>query len=109
MALIRQYRDLGLGLADASVVATAERLGRPRLLTVDERHFRAIQPLRIGVNACSQQCVRHETSFGSKTINPSSVAAWLSSSSDETRTIVSVCCSNRYEFVKAAVPSWIAS
>lgn len=42
--LIRQYRSLGLGLADASVVATAERLGIPRLLTVDERHFRAIQP-----------------------------------------------------------------
>ena len=42
--LIVQYRDLSLGLADASVVATAERLGIPRLLTVDERHFRVIQP-----------------------------------------------------------------
>ena len=42
--LIAQYRDLSLGLADASVVATAERLGIPRLLTVDERHFRAVQP-----------------------------------------------------------------
>jgi uncharacterized protein len=29
--LIRQYHDLELGLADASVVATSERLGIPRL------------------------------------------------------------------------------
>ena len=42
--LIAQYRDFPLGLADASVVATAERLDIPRLLTVDERHFRAVQP-----------------------------------------------------------------
>ena len=42
--LIVQYRDLSLGLADASVVATAERLGIPRLLTIDERHFRTVQP-----------------------------------------------------------------
>ena len=42
--LIAKYRDLSLGLADASVVATAERLGIPRLLTVDVRHFRAVQP-----------------------------------------------------------------
>jgi len=42
--LIVQYRDLNMGLADASVVATAERLGIQRLLTVDQRHFRAITP-----------------------------------------------------------------
>ena len=42
--LIQQYRDLPLGLADASVVATSERLAIPRLLTVDERHFRVVQP-----------------------------------------------------------------
>ena len=41
--LIVQYRDLSRGLADASVVVTAERLGIPRLLTVDERHFRVVQ------------------------------------------------------------------
>jgi len=41
--LIRQYRDLSLGLADATVIATAERLIQ-RVFTVDERHFRAIQP-----------------------------------------------------------------
>jgi predicted nucleic acid-binding protein len=42
--LMLQYRDLSLGLADASVVATAERLKIPRIFTVDQRHFRAIQP-----------------------------------------------------------------
>jgi predicted nucleic acid-binding protein len=42
--LLAQYRDLGIGLADATVVATAERLRIPRLLSVDQRHFRAIQP-----------------------------------------------------------------
>jgi predicted nucleic acid-binding protein len=42
--LMRQYRDLPLGLADASVVATSERLNIQHLFTVDQRHFRAIQP-----------------------------------------------------------------
>lgn len=40
--LLVQYRDLKLGLADAAVMATAERLGTDRILTVDERHFRAV-------------------------------------------------------------------
>ena len=39
---LAQYRDLGFGLADAAVMATAERLGTERILTVDERHFRAV-------------------------------------------------------------------
>jgi uncharacterized protein len=42
-ALIETYRDLGLGLADASVIACAERLSIPRVLTVDERHFRVVR------------------------------------------------------------------
>jgi len=46
--LIRQYRDLRLGVADATVVATAERLKIVRVFTVDERHFRAIQPRGLG-------------------------------------------------------------
>ena len=40
--ILRQYRDLKLGLADAAVMATAERLGTNQILTVDERHFRAV-------------------------------------------------------------------
>ncbi len=42
--LIARYRDLDLGLADAAVIATAERLGIKRILTVDERDFRAVRP-----------------------------------------------------------------
>lgn len=46
--LLRQYRDLEIGLADATVVAAAERLGIQRLLTQDQRHFRAIRPRGLG-------------------------------------------------------------
>ena len=42
--LIATYRDLNLGIVDAAVVATAERLGIRNVLTVDERHFRAVRP-----------------------------------------------------------------
>lgn len=44
--LIERYRELGIGLADASIVVLAGRLRTTRLLTLDERHFRAIRPLR---------------------------------------------------------------
>jgi predicted nucleic acid-binding protein len=46
--LILQYRGLPLGLADATVVATSERLQIQRVFTVDQRHFRAIQPRELG-------------------------------------------------------------
>jgi predicted nucleic acid-binding protein len=42
--LIATYRDLDPGLVDSAVIATAERLGINRVLTVDERDFRAIRP-----------------------------------------------------------------
>jgi len=42
-ALIETYKDLDLGLADACVIACAERLGIHRVLTVDERHFRVVR------------------------------------------------------------------
>lgn len=45
-ALIDRYRGLGIGLADASVVVLAGHFRTTRLLTLDERHFRAIRPLR---------------------------------------------------------------
>jgi predicted nucleic acid-binding protein len=41
--LIDQYSSLDLGLADAAVIATAERIGTRRILTVDEKHFRVIR------------------------------------------------------------------
>jgi predicted nucleic acid-binding protein len=43
---LRKYADLDLGLCDAAVVATADRLGTNRILTVDERDFRVMRTLR---------------------------------------------------------------
>jgi predicted nucleic acid-binding protein len=34
-----------IGLADASLLALAARLGTTRIATLDERHFRAVPPL----------------------------------------------------------------
>lgn len=50
--VIERYRDLDLGLADASLVVLADRHDTLDLLTLDERHFRAVagprgQPFRI--------------------------------------------------------------
>lgn len=42
------YVDLELGLADASLVALAARLDTLDVATFDERHFRAVRPLRGG-------------------------------------------------------------
>lgn len=39
------YASLGLGIADASIVVLAARYQTTRLLTLDERHFRAVRPL----------------------------------------------------------------
>jgi predicted nucleic acid-binding protein len=46
--LVARYRDLGIGLADASMVLLAQRLRTTRVLTLDERHFRAVMPLQGG-------------------------------------------------------------
>jgi predicted nucleic acid-binding protein len=43
--LAERYADLRIGLADASIVILAARYRTTRLLTFDERHFRAIKPL----------------------------------------------------------------
>jgi predicted nucleic acid-binding protein len=41
---VRKYEDLGLGLADASLIVLADRHGATDVLTLDERHFRAARP-----------------------------------------------------------------
>lgn len=46
--LDEQYADLDLGLADLSVVILAHRFRTKRLLTFDERDFRAVTPLSGG-------------------------------------------------------------
>ncbi|MGI8916181.1 MAG: type II toxin-antitoxin system VapC family toxin [Chloroflexota bacterium] len=43
----RRYRDLQLGLADASLVVLADRLQTRRIATFDERAFRTVTPLRL--------------------------------------------------------------
>ena len=42
---IDRYWDLRLGVTDASLVVIAARYQTTRLLTLDERHFRAVAPL----------------------------------------------------------------
>jgi predicted nucleic acid-binding protein len=51
-ALIERHADLRLGLADASIAVLAERYRCQNVLTLDQRHFRAIlgpggRPFRI--------------------------------------------------------------
>jgi predicted nucleic acid-binding protein len=48
LELDRRYADLNLGLADLSVAVLASRLGTRRILTFDQRHFRAIRPIQGG-------------------------------------------------------------
>ncbi|MGA9875103.1 MAG: PIN domain-containing protein [Solirubrobacteraceae bacterium] len=46
--LEQRYADLELGLADCAVVALAQRLDTKRIVSFDERHFRAVTPLQGG-------------------------------------------------------------
>ena len=46
--VVEQYRDLQLGLADASLVVLAQRYSTTRIVTFDERAFRAVAPLQGG-------------------------------------------------------------
>jgi len=41
-----RYADLGIGLTDASLVVLAARVDSVDVATFDERHFRAVRPLR---------------------------------------------------------------
>ncbi len=41
-----RYADLGLGLADCSLVVIANRYRTDRIMSFDERHFRTVTPLR---------------------------------------------------------------
>ena len=48
LGVARRYRDLQLGVADAALVVLAQRYRTRRLLTFDERAFRAVTPLQGG-------------------------------------------------------------
>jgi uncharacterized protein len=43
--LVQRYQQMNLGLADASLVVLAASYQTTRLLTFDQKHFRAIRPL----------------------------------------------------------------
>ena len=47
--VIGRYRDLGVGLADASMVVLAQRYGTRTILTLDHRHFSVLRPLDGGL------------------------------------------------------------
>src|SRR4030067_3224932 len=42
--LLESYQDVNIGFVDASLVAIAERLKIPRILTTDRKHFSIIRP-----------------------------------------------------------------
>ncbi len=48
LSLMDRYQDLAPGLADLSIVVLAYRLDTTRILTFDQRHFRAMKPLQGG-------------------------------------------------------------
>ncbi|MGH2991158.1 MAG: PIN domain-containing protein [Solirubrobacterales bacterium] len=43
--LCRQYADLKIGLADASMIVLSERWSTRSVASLDRRHFRAVRPL----------------------------------------------------------------
>jgi uncharacterized protein len=43
-ALQATYEDLAVGVVDASILALVERLGEPKLATLDYRHFATMRP-----------------------------------------------------------------
>ena len=42
--LFDRYRDLPLGLVDATVIAATEMLGEAKVATLDHRHFSVVRP-----------------------------------------------------------------
>jgi predicted nucleic acid-binding protein len=45
--LMRTYADLEVGFVDCAVLAIAERLGEPKLATLDHRHFGTMRPAHV--------------------------------------------------------------
>lgn len=45
--LCDRYEDADLGFVDGAVLAVVERLGEEKLVTLDERHFRAVRPRHV--------------------------------------------------------------
>ena len=45
--LIERYADSDIGFVDAAVLAVVERLGEPKLATLDRRHFGLLRPRHV--------------------------------------------------------------
>jgi predicted nucleic acid-binding protein len=45
--LMEQYLDLPLGIADASLIALAERHGQKQIASLDHRHLGVVRPLHV--------------------------------------------------------------
>jgi predicted nucleic acid-binding protein len=45
--LCDRYADADVGFVDAAVLAVTERLGEPKLATLDRRHFGALRPRHV--------------------------------------------------------------
>lgn len=45
--LMRTYADLEVGFVDCAVLAVTERLGEPKLATLDHRHFGTMRPAHV--------------------------------------------------------------
>jgi predicted nucleic acid-binding protein len=47
IGLLRAYNDLKVGFVDCAVLAVTERLGEPKLATLDHRHFGTMRPRHV--------------------------------------------------------------
>lgn len=45
--LCAKYTDADIGFVDAAVLAVVERLGEPKLATIDRKHFGAVRPKHV--------------------------------------------------------------
>lgn len=45
--LEQQYLSLNLGIVDASIIALAERMKEPKIVTLDRRHFTVVRPAHV--------------------------------------------------------------
>lgn len=45
--LMRTYTNLEVGFVDCAVLAVTERLGEPKLATLDHRHFGTMRPRHV--------------------------------------------------------------
>ena len=45
--IMERYADLDVGYVDAAILAIVERLGEPKLATLDRKHFGAMRPRHV--------------------------------------------------------------